>query len=140
MSYSTNELPLSELLRAHGVAALDDPSQRAQELGLRVAESGGSVQVKAVLRGGAAEHAGFSANDEWIGIELPAAKGRPVQGWRLTRLDDLALYLGPQQENDGDRHLRSGASCDRRLTLPTGLPLAPAVAQEPALLSAWLVD
>jgi len=67
--HSTDELPLSDLLRAHGVAALDDPAQRAQELGLRVAETGGSVQVKVVLRGGAAEQAGFSANDEWIGID-----------------------------------------------------------------------
>jgi len=51
-----------------------------------------------VLRGGAAEKAGFSANDEWIGIELPAAgrKGaqRPAQAWRIAKLDDLALYLG----------------------------------------------
>jgi len=50
-----------------------------------------------VLRGGAAEKAGFSANDEWIGIELPAVgkKGqRPAQAWRITKLDDLALYLG----------------------------------------------
>jgi predicted metalloprotease with PDZ domain len=96
--HSTDELPLSELLRAHGVAALEDPSQPAQALGLRVAEANGSVQVKVVLRGGAAEKAGFSANDEWIGIELPAAgkKGqpRPAQAWRITKLDDLALYLG----------------------------------------------
>ncbi|RST46680.1 M61 family metallopeptidase [Variovorax sp. DXTD-1] len=96
--HSTDELPLSDLLRAHGVAALEDPSQPAQALGLRVAEANGSVQVKVVLRGGAAEKAGFSANDEWIGIELPAAgkKGqqRPAQAWRITKLDDLALYLG----------------------------------------------
>jgi predicted metalloprotease with PDZ domain len=96
--HSTDELPLSDLLRAHGVAALDDPSQPAQALGLRVAEANGSVQVKVVLRGGAAEKAGFSANDEWIGIELPAVgkKGqqRPEQAWRITKLEDLALYLG----------------------------------------------
>ena len=58
----------------------------------------GSVQVKVVLRGGAAEKAGFSANDEWIGIELPAAgkKGQQqaAQAWRMAKLDDLALYLG----------------------------------------------
>lgn len=96
--HSTDELPLADLLRAHGVAALEDPSQPAQALGLRVAEANGSVQVKVVLRGGAAEKAGFSANDEWIGIEVPAAgkKGqqRPAQAWRIAKLDDLALYLG----------------------------------------------
>lgn len=135
--HSTDELPLSDLLRAHGVATLDDPAQRAQELGMRVAESNGSVQVKAVLRGGAAEQAGFSANDEWIGIELPAAKGRPVQGWRLTRLDDLALYLGPAKK------LTALVARDRRLlrlplTLPTGVTTWRLFAQDSVKLSHWL--
>jgi predicted metalloprotease with PDZ domain len=96
--HATDELPLADLLRTHGVAALEDPSQQAQVLGLRVTEANGSVHVKVVLRGGAAEKAGFSANDEWIGIELPAVgkKGqqRPAQAWRIAKLDDLALYLG----------------------------------------------
>lgn len=135
--HSTDELPLSYLLRAHGVATLDDPAQRAQELGLRVAESNGSVQVKAVLRSGAAEQAGFSANDEWIGIELPAAKGRPIQGWRLTRLDDLALYLGPA------RKLTALVARDRRLlrlplTLATGVTTWRLFAQDSVKLSHWL--
>jgi predicted metalloprotease with PDZ domain len=135
--HSTDELPLSDLLRAHGVATLDDPAQRAQELGMRVAESNASVQVKAVLRGGSAEQAGFSANDEWIGIELPAAKGRPVQGWRLTRLDDLALYLGPTKK------LTALVARDRRLlrlplTLPTGVTTWRLFAQDSVKLSHWL--
>jgi len=135
--HSTDELPLSDLLRAHGVAALDDPAQRAQELGLRVAETGGSVQVKVVLRGGAAEEAGFSANDEWIGIELPAAKGRPAQGWRLARLDDLALYLGPLKK------ATALVARDRRLmrlplTLPAGVTTWRLFAQDPAKLAKWL--
>ncbi|MDM0077309.1 peptidase M61 [Variovorax sp. J2P1-59] len=135
--HSTDELPLSDLLRVHGVAALDDPAQRAQELGLRVAETGGSVQVKVVLRGGAAEQAGFSANDEWIGIELPAAKGRPAQGWRLARLDDLALYLGPLKKATAlvarDRRLLRLA-----LTLPSGVTTWRLFAQDPAKLAKWL--
>ncbi|MDM0069882.1 peptidase M61 [Variovorax sp. J31P207] len=135
--HTTDELPLADLLRAHGVAALDDPAQRAQELGLRVTESGGSIQVKVVLRGGAAEQAGFSANDEWIGIELPAAKGRPAQGWRLTRLDDLALYLGPL------RKATALVARDRRLlrlplTLPGGVTTWRLFAQDPARMAAWL--
>jgi predicted metalloprotease with PDZ domain len=96
--HSTGELPLADLLRVHGVATFEDLAQRAQELGLRVTESSAAVQIKAVLRGGAAERAGFSANDEWLGIELPASKGRPAQGWRITKLDELALYLGPQKK------------------------------------------
>jgi len=135
--HTTDELPLADLLRAHGVAALDDPAQRAQELGLRVTETGGSIQVKVVLRGGAAEQAGFSANDEWIGIELPAAKGRPAQGWRLTRLDDLALYLGPL------RKATALVARDRRLlrlplTLPAGVTTWRLFAQDPARMAAWL--
>jgi predicted metalloprotease with PDZ domain len=118
-------------------AALDDPAQRAQELGLRVAETSGSVQIKAVLRGGAAEQAGFSANDEWIGIELPAAKGRPAQGWRLARLDDLALYLGPAKK------FTALVARDRRLlrlpfTLPAGVTTWRLFAQDSVKISHWL--
>lgn len=135
--HSTDELPLATLLRAHGVAALDDPAQRAQELGLRVAETGGIVQVKVVLRGGAAEHAGFSANDEWIGIEIPASKGRAAQGWRLTKLDDLALYLGPLKK------ITALVARDRRLlrlplTLPSGVTTWRLFAQDPARIAPWL--
>ncbi len=137
--HGTEDLPLSELLRAHGVSTLDDPAQRAQELGLRVAETNGSVQVKVVLRGGAAEKAGFSANDEWIGIELPAPKGQAPQGWRLSKLDDLALYLGPQKK------MTALIARDRRLlrlalTLPTGITTWRLFSQDAAKLSAWLAQ
>ncbi|MEJ8847221.1 peptidase M61 [Variovorax rhizosphaerae] len=137
--HGTDELPLSELLRAHGVATLDDPSQRAQELGLRVSETNGSVHVKVVLRGGAAEQAGFAANDEWLGIEVPARKGHAAQTWRITKLDDLALYLGPQKK------MTAIVARDRRmlrlpLTLPTGSTTWRLFAQDAALLAAWLVN
>jgi predicted metalloprotease with PDZ domain len=135
--HSTEELPLAELLARHGVAAHEDPAQRAQELGLRVAEANGSVQVKMVLRGGAAEQAGFSANDEWIGIELPAHKGRPAQGWRIARLDDLALYLGPLKK------ITALVARDRRLlrlplTLPSGVTTWRLAVQDAAKLARWL--
>jgi predicted metalloprotease with PDZ domain len=135
--HSTEELPLADLLGRHGVAANEDPAQRAQELGLRVAEAGGSVQVKMVLRGGAAELAGFSANDEWIGIELAAAKGRPAQGWRIARLDDLGLYLGPLKK------ITALVARDRRLlrlplTLPTGVTTWRLSAQDPVKIARWL--
>ena len=137
--HSTAELPLSDLLCAHGVATLDDPAQRAQELGLRVTESSGSVQVKVVLRGGAAEAAGFAAHDEWIGIELPVRKGQPVQAWRITKIDDLALYLGPQKK------MIAIVARDRRLlrlplTLPTGVTTWRLFAKDAALTKKWLTD
>jgi predicted metalloprotease with PDZ domain len=135
--HSTAELPLSELLRLHGVATLDDPSQPAQTLGLRVAESGGSVQVKVVLRGGAAEKAGFAAGDEWIGIELPAAGRKSAQGWRIGRLDDLALYLG------AGKRCTALVARDRKLVklplvLPTGVTTWRLLAQDTGRVSKWL--
>ncbi len=135
--HSTDELPLSDLLRAHGVAALDDPAQRAQALGLRVAESGGSVVVKVVLRGGAAEQAGFSANDEWLGIELPVRRGQPAQAWRITKLDDLALYLGTHTK------MTAIVARDRRLlrlplALPTGVTTWRLFAHDAAKVTRWL--
>ncbi|HYP71971.1 MAG TPA: peptidase M61, partial [Variovorax sp.] len=135
--HSTAELPLADLLRAHGVAVLDDPAQRAQELGLRVAEANGSVQIKVVLRGGAAEKAGFAANDEWLGIELAATRSQPAQAWRLAKLDDLALYLGPQKK------LTALVARDRKLIrlplqLPSGTGTWRLVSHDAAKLGTWL--
>ncbi|HQQ71231.1 MAG TPA: peptidase M61, partial [Alicycliphilus sp.] len=58
--HGTEDLPLAELLAAHGITVQAEPAQTAQRLGLRVTENGG-VQVKTVLRGGAAEAAGLMA-------------------------------------------------------------------------------
>ena len=114
--HSTGELPLQELLEQHGVAVLEEPAQTAQALGLRVAESGG-IQIKTVLRGGAAEVAGFAAGDEWIGVEAGAKRANA--GWRLGRLDDLALYALPGQP------VTALVARDRRLLrLPLVLPEA----------------
>ncbi|MBC7547090.1 MAG: M61 family metallopeptidase [Polaromonas sp.] len=88
--HSTQELPLQSLLAAHGVAVHEDPSQLAQRLGLRVTESAG-VLIKTVLRGSAAEKAGFAAGDEWLAVSLPKSKG---SGWRMSRLDDLTDVAG----------------------------------------------
>ena len=135
--HSTDELPLAPLLRSQGVATLDDPAQRAQQLGLRVSETNDRLQIKVVLRGSAAEQAGFAANDEWIGIELPASKARPAQAWRIVRLDDLPLYLG-----DATRCTALVAR-DRRLlrltlVLPAEVKTARLLVQDATRLSAWL--
>ncbi len=89
--HSTAELPLAELLAAHGVTLKPEAPQPAQRLGLRVAE-GSAVQIKAVLRGSLAEHAGMAAGDEWLGIEVQG------QGWRIGKLADLALYAGAKKQ------------------------------------------
>ena len=112
--HSTAELPLRELLESHGVAILEEPAQLAQRLGLRVSEANG-VQIKTVLRGGAAEQAGFAAGDEWLGLEV--SKGRSHSSWRLRKLDDLLLYAGDQSR------IRALVARDQRLlTLTLPLP------------------
>jgi len=117
------ELPLKDLLAQRGVAVHEDPAQLAQRLGLRVSESAG-ITVKAVLRGGAAERAGFAAGDEWLGITPAAAAGSKARrgaaasaGWRLNRLDDLLLYAGQASQ------LQALVARDKRLLhLPLSLP------------------
>ena len=101
--HSTEELPLAELLAAHGVHLQTDTPQWAQRLGLRIA-AGEDLRIKSVLRGGLAERAGMAAGDEWLGIETLAG------AWRLQRLDDLALYA-PQDT----REVVALVARDRRL-------------------------
>ena len=72
------------------MSVFEDPAQLAHRLGMRVSESNG-LHVKAVLRDGIAEKAGFAAGDEWLGVE--PASGRERSAWRLSRLDELPLYL-----------------------------------------------
>jgi predicted metalloprotease with PDZ domain len=111
--HGTADLPLKALLSSQGVGVQDDAAQPAQRLGLRVAETG-SLQIKVVLRGSAAERAGFAAGDEWLGIETDPRTG---DGWRLHKLDDLALFAGPQ------RTLTALVARDKRLLrLPLELP------------------
>ncbi|MFL6693108.1 MAG: M61 family metallopeptidase, partial [Ramlibacter sp.] len=86
--HGTRELPLADLLQKQGIFALDEPAQLQQRLGVRSEDTGGSVKLKTVLRGGAAEQAGMAANDEWIGIEVAG------EAWRVGKLDDLTLYAG----------------------------------------------
>ena len=130
--HGVSELPLKTLLEAQGVAWHEDPAQPAQRLGLRVAESpAGLLQIKTVLRGGAAEKAGLAAGDEWLGIEVGS------EGWRLGKLEELALYAGKA------RRVTALVARDRRLLrLPLTLP-APATTprlavRDAALVKAWL--
>ncbi|HPH14316.1 MAG TPA: peptidase M61 [Burkholderiaceae bacterium] len=131
--HGTQELPLKELLQPWGIAVFDDPAQLAQRLGLRISDSSG-VQVKAVLRGGAAEQAGFAAGDEWLGVET---KGKNSQAWRMTKLEDLTLYAGHSKT------VRALISRDKRL-LQLELKIPPAVTtwrlvlKDVGLITPWL--
>jgi S1-C subfamily serine protease len=101
-----------------------------QRLGLRVTETSG-LQIKTVLRGGAAEQAGFAANDEWIGVEVAGV------GWRMSKMDDLPLYAGNHKK------VTAWVARDRRL-LRLELNLPPAVTtwrlvlRDPARAQPWL--
>ena len=110
--HSTDELPLAALLAAHGVSLKPDTAQLAQRLGIRVAENH-SVQIKTVLRGSAAEQAGFAAGDEWLGLRVK------TQAWRINKLDDVAFYAGPQT-----KLVAVVARDGRLLELPLALPAA----------------
>jgi len=128
--HSTDELPLQALLEHHGVTVHDDPAQLAQRLGLRVAEANG-INVKAVLRGGAAEQAGFCANDEWLGVEVGGSH------WRLHKLDELTLVAGPE------RQMWAWVARDKRmlrlpLTLPQDVRTWRLAVRDAAVLGAWL--
>ena len=114
--HSTRELPLKALLEAQHLQVHEDPPQMAQRLGLRASDAHGTVTIKAVLRGGAAESAGFAAGDEWLGVDVgPRGQGG---SWRLNKLDDLALLLGTE------RRATALVSRDKRLLrLPLVLPL-----------------
>lgn len=113
-AHGTQDLPLAELLAAHGLRLQVEPAQLAQRLGLRVQESGG-LRVKTVLRGGAAEAAGFMAGDEWLAVEMPG------EAWRIHKLDDVPLYAGESTQ------LTALVARDRRLLrLPLTLPPAAA--------------
>jgi predicted metalloprotease with PDZ domain len=105
--HSTQELPLRDLLSAHGIQVEAETSAMAQRLGLRVGEGAGSVQIKAVLRGSAAEAAGLAAGDEWLGLDV-GAKGQGGS-WRLGKLDELPALLGQE------RQLTAWVSRDKRL-------------------------
>ena len=129
--HGTDDLPLRQLLESAGVAVCEDPAQPAQILGLRLADAT-PLQVKTVLRGGAAEQAGFCAGDEWLGLETG-----PGQLWRLQRLEDVALYAAP------NRALRALVARDQRLlylplTLPEGVTTWRLAVRDKQRLGAWL--
>jgi predicted metalloprotease with PDZ domain len=129
--HGTRELPIAELLQAHGVTLLDEPAPLAQRLGVRMADSN-PLQVKSVLRGGAAEQAGLAANDEWVGVEVAGA------AWRLAKLDDLLLYAGAH------RKLTALVARDRRLlrlelNLPATATVRRLVLRDAARAQPWLM-
>jgi predicted metalloprotease with PDZ domain len=134
--HGTADLPLKKLLQRQGISVLEEPAQIAQRLGMRVTEGSG-VQIKTVLRGGAAESAGFAAGDEWLGVTVGSPKS--ATQWRLTTLDDLALYAGTAAK------IRALVARDKQLinlslTLPRSVTTWRLVVSDSKLLGHWLND
>jgi predicted metalloprotease with PDZ domain len=132
--HSTEELPLQALLEASGITVLNEPAQMAQALGLRVTE-GNAIQVKTVLRGGAAEQAGFAAGDEWLGVEIGPEK--QASAWRISKLEDVTFYAGSATQ------IRALVARDKRLLkLPLTLPKSETTwrlaVRDPAAVASWL--
>jgi S1-C subfamily serine protease len=102
-----------------------------------VLESQGVVQVKAVLRGGAAEKAGLAAGDEWWAVASAKAKS---QTWRLKKLEDLTLLLGREKKAVATI-TRDQKVFELPLTLPSDVHtwrLSQTAASQNTLASAWL--
>ncbi|MBB1160398.1 M61 family metallopeptidase [Aquariibacter albus] len=80
--HGRGELPLPSLLGSVGLGWSEDAPTPAQRLGARLSESGGQLKLASVLRGGAAAAAGLAPGDELLAVD----------GWRLGKAEDLALY------------------------------------------------
>ena len=94
---------IAKLARRIGVVL----RQKCQAKGLRPLHKVIEHQIKAVLRGSAAEAAGLAAGDEWLGLEVGA---RGAHGhWRVQKLDDVPLLMGRE------RKARLLVSRDKRL-------------------------
>ena len=149
-------LPLAALLAAHGVASQEDPSQWAQQLGLRVQEKNGTITIKNVLRGGAAEIAGFAPGDEWLGIALvqsaeslsatpdTAQAAKPSHalqniGWRIGEIAEIASLVGlsPGLELQA-LVVRDQRILQLTLVWPIATKTGRLVVQDKALVDAWL--
>jgi predicted metalloprotease with PDZ domain len=128
--HGTRELPLEAVLQPHGVAVVEEPAQLQQRLGLRMSEAT-PLQIKTVLRGGAAEQAGLAANDEWLGLEVAGT------GWRMSKLDDLPFYAGAHKK------VTALVARDRRLlrlelNLPSAVTTWRLVLRDTARAQSWL--
>ena len=132
--HGTSDLPLQALLEQQGVGVLHEPAQLAQRLGMRVSE-GASVQVKTVLRGSAAEQAGFAAGDEWLGVQV--GQGKTATQWRINKLDELLLYADTSPKI-GAIVARDKRILNLQLTVPTSVNTWLLVARDKTRVDQWL--
>ena len=132
--HGTKDLPVAALLDGHGIQTHQEPDQIAQQLGIRVREGNGLL-IQNVLRGGAAEKAGFASGDEWVAVQ---PVGNSASGaWRVHTLDDFTLFAGNAAK------VTALVSRDKRLlpltlTLPKASHAARLAVRDEAMVNAWL--
>ena len=136
--HTVEELPLAEVLGQQGVGIQYEASPLAQQIGIRIKEDH-SVHIQTVFRDSAAELAGFSSGDEWLGIET--GRGKTLQSWRLQRLDQLPLLLGKAKECKA-LVARDGSLLRLNFALPTTdpAPLWRLQIEDPVKVGRWLSD
>jgi len=132
--HGTAELPLQPLLQAQGLSVLEDAAPIAEQLGLRFIE-GERLRIKNVLRGSAAERAGFAAGDEWFGVAVGSAKA--PSAWQLTKLDEIALYAGAARQV-GALVVRDKRLLNLALSLPSLLTSWRLTVRDGKLVNHWL--
>jgi len=124
--HSTTALPLVTVLEGQGIQMREAPAPAAQimaqRLGLRTQDKNGNLHLQTVLRGSAAEAAGFMAGDEWLAVETPQG------AWRIHQLEEVLLY------GSADTLVTALVARDARLLhLPLHLP-KPSEADSPIRL------
>ena len=132
--HGTDELSLKSLLEQHGVCYKEESASRPEQLGLKLNEHNG-LFVKTVLRGSAAEQAGFAAGDEWLAVSVSTD---PAGGqWRVHKLDDLSVVLGTATTCQAliarDQRLMTLA-----LTVPDTVRSVKLSVADPAQVATWL--
>lgn len=84
-------LPVSTALHTLGVEVFNDEAPLGARLGLRTEPAAGGLRVTHVMRGGAAEAAGFAPGDLWL------AQRQGAQWWQIQQLDDAARFVDRSQ-------------------------------------------
>jgi predicted metalloprotease with PDZ domain len=98
------------------------------------------VQIKTVLRGGAAEAAGMAAGDEWLGVELAAVRrGGAAEAWRIHKLDDV-LMLRAQRARITALVSRDNRLLKCALDWPTETQAVKLGVADASRLGSWLAD
>lgn len=144
--HSTTPLPLAEALATVQVTLEFKPPNWMLRLGVIAQEANGSVVIRRIQTGSAAEQAGLAVGDEWLGIRIghPGSQ-HAASEWRIRKLDDIDALLPSPSQAHGDGLVALVARDGRLRWLPLALPAladgkgeAHLLAKDAAALQPWL--